>query len=100
MVSVPLRGKKIETKIKTEEMSLAQVSVPLRGKKIETSAAQYKPAGKPAFPSPCGVKKLKPREKRCLSKKREFPSPCGVKKLKPVKLITPGNPVRFRPLVG
>ncbi|ELS34176.1 hypothetical protein Pse7429DRAFT_0658 [Pseudanabaena biceps PCC 7429] len=38
-VSVPLRGKKIETSVQVDTTKISIVSVPLRGKKIETQEA-------------------------------------------------------------
>ncbi len=40
------------------------------------------------FPSPCGVKKLKPVVCGDVGVTRSFPSPCGVKKLKPSHTAT------------
>ncbi len=60
-VSVPLRGKKIETFIRSIDLGkVLFVSVPLRGKKIETQLSNRFGTTGTTFPSPCGVKKLKP----------------------------------------
>ena len=55
LVSVPLRGKKIETTSVLPDGTLSNVSVPLRGKKIETNL-ETKIYWVSLFPSPCGVK--------------------------------------------
>ncbi len=44
-----------------------------------------------SFPSPCGVKNLKPQKQKPSKAFGKFPSPCGVKNLKHSKQLTASN---------